>query len=248
MKIKQLYLWQMRITRNAILTFYGIMALIYTLFVVLFSVSSFNGGSDMATAISVQSTPIFVGVMSISLFPVTFKFAMANGVSRKTLLITQTLSIFSTAVAATLFDALLGIVSTNIINVFIQGKITIQSNFIAVDYSSISSILNAVIIIFGLYLMLGFAGLFLIALNNRMSKVIKLFVYIGVPTIAIVATTLIAIFGGANLHNAISSFVNAVWKFISINTFNAVLVSILFAAFFGALSVICIRRAPLKTV
>lgn len=236
MKIKKLYSWQMINMKYSLCIFYTIIYSIYILTSVLsYFIDNFNI-TQMGT-----SSAIFLFISGLVFYGETFRFSLANGVSRKTILFTQGIMLASISLFMTLLDLL-----NSYIFIKIQ-QITNEASLFKHVYKD-SNTFDLIIWLFGIYLMCAILGHFLATLNYRMNKLLKLVVYIGVPVILLAAIPLIMTRLKAPTLNIVKEFFGNIIEYLATSPYNAFLVTIGVSAVLYFFSVLLVKKAHLKTV
>lgn len=244
MRVKELFKWHTLTLYKSLFIFYGIMGLLYAFINIMIAL---NFGE--ATISTSSSSLAYLFVIGIITFSETFKFGVGHGISRKTMLVTTLATSAALSVATMLLDMIFNLIAS----------LLTQNN--ALDFVDIFSIYDShtfsfagenLITALALMLFVNFAvaisGYFIGALNHRMSKVVRLFVYIGVPVLLIgVLPATYALIPKA-FQNMLKTCISNIASFAIASPYNLLLmVAIAIAVLFGA-SVLLVRRAPFKTI
>lgn len=234
MKIKELYLWQMINIKKSLYIFYSIIYAIYLFSIVILKITGNPrvGGMDV-------SSVIYLFLAGLIFFGETFKFALCNGVSRKTILITNVFTTLSLTAAMTLIDIfnrwffcfIAGLDDTTIFNYVYRG----------------GNLISRIICTFGVYMLFASIGYFIGGLNSRMGKMLKLLVYITLPVLIIVGVPLGISILSETAIQSLGKFFSNFFSYITASPYNMFLVAIVSSVVFYIFSVFLVRKAPLKT-
>ena len=240
MKIKKLFLWQMRyIMMPGVVAYYGVICA-----VVLLQTIFMRGEFP-----KVSATPVIMGTvisligLTVGLFTETFKAAMCNGISRKTMIVTQFIS--NIVVAASM-------AITNQLLMWLVGLIyKIESPNVIGTMTQPFSTNIELPVAFAIYLLCGMVGYFVASLNARLNKTGKFVVYIstGVVVIVVVPMTI----GYLNACNQVwwENFKNMMDKFgqfMRSSSYNLTGVLLGLTVIVSFFSVLLVRRITIKTV
>lgn len=244
MKIKQLFQWQILTTMKSAGIFYLIIYLTYT---VLGTLVIIIGDNTKTVGISF-STAIFLFVSSIVFFVETLRFGLANGISRKTMLCTQALTILSISLVMSLIDLFnnwffaltMGMGEPNLIaGIF---------NLNQYEYSFWGeSALVAILCNFGVGLVFATTGYFAATLNYRMGKLLRLVVYIGVPVILLVGLPVLWQIIPVNVQQTITTAFGNVLGWFGQSPYNPILIFAAVSIILYGFSILLVRRISLKT-
>ena len=238
MKVKELFKWQMITATKSLCIYYGIIYVIYLLAWIMFATTKSTGVSGMDA-----SSKLYCALFGLGIFIDTFKIALGNGVSRKTMLVTQLIMCSSISVFMTIMD--LG-------NRFLYALISNDTQFTMIgsmypEASLISTILYTV----STYFMLGMIGYFIASLNNRLNKTGKFVVYISIGAVLIILIPLFASYlyeTGPQWWLNFMNFASQVIQIILKSPYYAVGIALTFSAIAYLFSVLLVRRADLRTV
>ncbi|MFZ2538193.1 MAG: hypothetical protein WAX04_04760 [Oscillospiraceae bacterium] len=235
MKTKELYLWQMINIKKSLYIFYSI---IYAIYVVSFLISKISG--DIHVGGMGVSSGVFMLVTGIVFFGETFKFGLCNGVSRKTIIVTQVVTLLSLSLAMTLIDTINAWLFSLIVDV------NDTSGFYAFYHSK--NVFELILWTFGIYLLFGTIGHFIATLNSRLTKFMKMLVYIPISVLLVVGLPLGISVLSASAKETLFKFISNVFTYLKASPYNMMLVAIIIAVIVYLLSILLVRKAPLKTV
>lgn len=178
--------------KKAVLVFYIVVLSIYA-FMFLFSAlikdnAEFKGsiqGMELASA-------IFLFVAGLNSFKEVFRMFMQNGMSRKTMFISNIISTLVICSVMALIDSALALVSRNITavnsGIYSSGMLELMyGRYI----NGIGNFLISLLLCFFIYATFSAVGFFITTLYYRMNKGLKITVSIGVPAVLFVIAPLI---------------------------------------------------------
>lgn len=260
MKIKPILKYQLRDYRNTIRIMYLCVYVFVT--IAMISNSKVNGltlsgkvihsgicGVELASLITLF-------VIALNSFKPYFKLFSANGVSRRTLFCSVTAGMGITAVAMALIDTLNTLLFSRFMNyqsmfgMMYQNRFTealVNSGSQSVQYT-LPVLVQQFSWLFFAYLLIAMVGFFITNLFYRMSKGLKLVVFIGTPVLlGNFLPILDQLFWGNRLAHAIQNFVNFAWGFSNgYNPYIGMASMFVFAAVAAALAWLLVRRANVK--
>lgn len=244
MKIKQLFQWQILTAMKSMAVFYLI---IYLTYIVLGTMVILINENVETVGISFSSG-IFLFVSSIVFFVETLRFGLANGISRKTMLCTQALTILSMSLVMSLID---------LFNNWFFALITGMKEFNAItmlygsnqyDYSFWGE--NTLVVILcnlAVGLIFATAGYFAATLNYRMGKLLRLVVYIGVPAILVVGLPALWQIISVNVQQTIATAFGNVLGWFGQSPYNPILIFAAVSIILYGFGILLVRRISLKT-
>ncbi len=234
MKIVQAVKFASSESKKAILIFYGAL---YAIFIISFTLSKLYDMEFSFGGIDISSS-IFVFVLGLNSFKDNFSFYLTNGLSRKTIYISNQLYCLAIAFVMSFVDCM-----TNIIT----SSLTINSGLFNVLYRNNGRS-------FSYWLWSAFAYLFFLALGlsismlfYRLSKLMKFVVYFGVPVfIFIVLPILDLFFFGDSVRKFFAKYIPIILGINTGNPYVAVVSFIVMTGILILLQFLMLRRAVLK--
>lgn len=253
MRIKELYKWQMPVVLKSMAVYCLMIILIFIFFGAIFAITVSSSGEAQSFGMTTSMNSfVYMFVMGIVCYAEGFKFSLCNGVSRKTIIVTSIFTYASAAFLLSLFEILstlvLGAIAAGLgIGDFLTENMfeMLFKNYPADAFLQILS--NFLITFLGLIL-ISFVGVFISALNGRMSTRTRLLVYIGVPAILFLGLPLTFKVLTAPIREFFTEMFVSLFNFISASPITGGATMLLLIVVFWTLSYLCIRRAPLKTV
>lgn len=249
MRIKELYKWQLQ--RSLMPAFWVYSGIIFLVYAIMFT--SFGIFMSDAGEISINSTIFFVFTMGIAGFIEQFKFAICNGISRKTIMVSSILSYSTLVLMITVIELAMEWLFRGAGYVFnLEGiKFLSFSNILFSNYNFSSAFVGELMgFITSLCVSLAiiFLGYFMGTLNQRMSKPVKLIVYIGTPVLLVVILPLLFQLFSPAAKEWFFELVSNIFKFVSASPARVSFTALGAAVVLCGFSFLCIRRAPLRTI
>lgn len=245
MRLKSVVKYNISETKNSILVFYGIMVAVIVLLGISFvsldsnGTASFVGGAEMASA-------IFLFVVGLNSFKQNYLFLSTNGITRKTQFCGFLISALPIASVMAAIDTIYGNILAQFINY--------NSMFYQMYKGWVIGTSKPIIILTGfvwsaaLYLFALTLGYFITTLFYRMSRLLKIIVSIGVPTLFL---TVLPGIDSVVTNGKIYGWFGGL--FLSLgglkngsNPFIAVISLLVEMAILAGLAYLLVRRAPIK--
>lgn len=240
--IKKAVKYQLFEMKKTIMIYYGIMIAVY---LVLMGISSKEGGVSGTEV----TTAIFLFVVGLNSFTNSFKMFLQNGLSRKTLFYSYSIS---TAIVA-VFMALVTSIVNIVMNIFfnyellyfqIYGGGTIGNN-----NNGFVKFIGGFLWIAFLYMMAAMLGYFITTLYYRMNTKLKVFVSVGVPGFLLIGIPYIEYnWTNGRITEGIFNFIVYVSGITNgYNPYYFMVTSLVVLIILGTLSYHLIRKAVVKT-
>ncbi len=243
MRLKSVVKYNLYDIRYGVMVYYTVIAAIMGLLVFMQQSKIVNIGSSGFVS-GAEASAIFLFVCGLNSFKQNYLYLSTNGITRKAQFYGFLISSVIIAAAMAFIDT----VSTNIINVFIDYRPMFYLMFR--DFTAESSQILITLMNFlwnaAVYLLAFVIGYFITTLYYRMSKILKIIVSVGVPSLFIIGSPMLASYlyriGYLNEFSAAIKFLadgngNANVNIISI---------VLETAIIAGLSYLLVRRAPVK--
>lgn len=245
MKFKAALKYQIYDFKKSVMIFYIVIYALYILMTasVLTHRGSYSnvGGMEMASF-------IFLFVAGLNSFKSPFRMLMQNGLSRRTIFLSNASVFLATAGFMAVLDSINRLIFSGLANYrsFFQ---VLYYNRYAGQASSLAVTLEGFLWMFFMYCMAAMVGYFITTLYYRMNKPAKLTVSIGVPVLLFVILPYIDFaFRGVNLFRGIAKLMGWAWGLADggANPYMAMATCTVIFLVFGALSWLLTRRAPIK--
>lgn len=186
MNLKAAIKYRLHDNRKAILNFYIVILIVISLIFLLSNLT--RGKAEFRGTIQVELiSSIFLFVVGLNSFKEIFLMFMQNGISRRTMFISQVVSTLTICGIMALIDSILAHICKVIIaqngGLYSQG---IVEKALGQNISSIGIFLISFLLSFFVYIALTSLGFFITTLYYRMNKALKIAVSIGVPSLLFV--------------------------------------------------------------
>lgn len=244
MNLKVAFKYKLYDSKNAVLVFYAVILIVIAL-MFMFSVL-IRDNSDLKgnmQGIEVASA-IFLFVVGLNSFTEDFRMFMQNGISRRTMFISQIAGTIAISGIMALIDGVLALTGKLI---FLSSDVVYLQGLLEMIYGhnifKIGNFLLSVLFCFFLYIALMALGFLIIALYYRMNKGLKVTVSIGAPALFLVVVPIIDTF---LLKGAIGSVLGRIIAAIFGNPAICMLTCFVLFAVFSALSWLLVRKAAVK--
>lgn len=249
MNFKASIKYQIKDNIRSIIVFYFIILFVMSL-ITISVVMPNNSGSSSLSGMEMSSV-IFLFILGLSSFKDNFHMFLQNGLSRKTLFLSEVLSMLVIAVGMSIVDfsilKLIKLISENV-----RG-LKATSIFEMSYYKHIDSISNLqmytekLIFQIGMYLAISLVGYFIAIAYYRMNKAAKRAVAIGVP---VGFSCILPLIDATLTNGKITKFINDVITYAfgikSGNPYHAMITFLIVAITFGCFSWLVMRKAVVK--
>lgn len=238
MKIAKMFKWYWQNAYWGLVGFYSVMAF---LLIFGFCVALFSGSDEIVMNNFSPSTEITLFVIGILLFPTGVRFGLSSGVSRKTLFVALLLFLTALSAGMMLISSIgeqlgewMGI-ETHQLQQLLYPAVTGFGGWLSICFCRIS-----------LGLSLGAMGYFIGGAYYRMNKVLKIVVSITVPALLFLGMPLFFIAFPSIAQGVFESLISPLFNWLLLSPYCLSLLCLGFAALFGVLSWLFVRRAPVK--
>ncbi len=228
MKIKQMIQWQLMTNRFAFILFYLIVAALTACATITVSLTS--GFTFSTTSIAYAS--IFMLVFGLASFSENLRFALANGVSRRTHYVSFLITSLVLCALTSIFCAAVDAISNSALP---AGMALIYS-----------SLFNEFIFGFALFLFLTTLGYFISGGYYKMGKLAKTLISVLVPILLILLIANTTLAEPGNAFWPIQQAFLALYTWMSASLLYSAFVWFLFAVIFALLGWLVTRRAEIK--
>lgn len=191
------------------------------------------GGFDTASM-------IFLFVLGMNSFKEVFKMFIQNGLSRKTMFLSQVLFVALICPVMAVADRLLaiigGLLSTLSNQFFTTGLFEeMFEQHAVVRFSLVSLLFNI-----SMYILAAMVGFFITTLYYRMNKIQKIMLSVGVPVLLF---TVLPVLDTIFLEGMITRIISTIVVFAFSNPWMSMLTGVVLAMIFGGLSWLLVKRA-----
>lgn len=244
MNLKVAVKYRLYDNKKGMLIFYTV---ILTIIASMFLFSSLMKGNAQIQG-SIQglefASAIFLFVLGLNSFTEDFKMFMHNGISRKTMFISQVASTLVTCSIMALIDTVLSLISKSI-SVVTDGIYTagMLEMMYGIRINIIGSFIISFLLCFFMYISLIAAGYLITTLYYRMNKTQKIIVSIGVPALLFV---ILPVVDTLLLKGVLFSGFAKITAASFINPFMCMLSCFIIFGIFTALSWLLVRKAVVK--
>lgn len=245
MRLKSVIKYNICDIKYGVLIYYAVVAAIMGLLVFTQQSRVANINNDEIGFVSgAEASAIFLFVCGLNSFKQNYLYLSTNGITRKA----QFYGFLSSSAIIAAAMAFIDTISTNIIKILIDYRPMFYQLF--KGFTSESSQLLITVINFlwstAVYLLAFVVGYFIATLYYRMSKILKIIVSVGVPSLFIIGSPILAsyLYKCGYLYEF-----TAVIKFLTNGNGNpnvSVIISVLETAIIAGLSYLLVRRTPVK--
>ncbi|MDF2819802.1 MAG: hypothetical protein K0R15_243 [Clostridiales bacterium] len=237
--------YQFSRARKSLIIFYGI--LIGVSIAISILNNAFSPGEAGSSNSIEMSSVIFIFVTGLNSFKSEFNFALANGVSRKTLFISSLLNLFSIATLMTFIDLIIGMIFSKI-SEYNSLFIGIYSGRYGTLKYTAENVLEGILWSVVIYTVVAVIGYLITTLYYRLNKGLKLTISIGVPVFVTIGIPYLdVVTKGKVSYNIYLFFAKALGIYNGAsNPYMAVLSGLCAIAIIGGFTYLLIRRATIK--
>lgn len=252
MNLKASLKYQLSDCRNPIIIFYIVIAALLTLaFTTHILFSDMYSGTTSMNGMGLAAT-IFIFIAGMNSFKETFRMFLQNGVSRRTLFISQLLSGLIVSFIMTVIGSIYTIIGKSLAahfdRLYFRSFIEmIYSDRYASESVSIQMLIESLLFYTMMLTAALMAGYFITVLYYRLNKGGKIAVSVGVPVFLFILLPIIdTLFGGFAIYSALIKIALSVSDFYQTSPYCGLLINTLVFILFSGLSWLLMRKAAAK--